>query len=172
MQVYPLDTSTYFRRRNGLFILAITTFIGYTIGILIAFKVDNLLFLLMRRVFMDPVSIASLLITVFLPFLFTAIAVLFSRQQIFLLFNFLKSISFGFCLCILQCSFGRAGWLFQIFLFFTDGWVRFVLYWFWIRNLTYPTRSIYNDLVFCLIFSVLICVADYCLISPFMAMLF
>ena len=171
MQDKHLCSFTFLRRKNGIVFLAFISFLGCLTGVFAALGAGNCIFPVMRIAVYSRVSIVGLLSTVFLPFFLSAIAVLFFNPRILYGLCFCKMFSFGFCISLLQQCFGTAGWFVCFFLLFSDGWVLFTFFLFWVRYLGGSKNNIFTFSCFCFISTVVICSLDYFLISPFWALL-
>ena len=138
-----------------------------TAGILSAAATDESILSLMRLASSGPVSIVFLLLACVLPFLIAACAVSIEQWNILLLTVFLRfsywGLGAGFCI---RC-FGSAAWLVQPMLQFTDN-VALVLFCLYCFSREERRKSVFR---FALIGMALAVIADYCIVSPFLASL-
>lgn len=143
-------------------------FLGLLIGVEIAAGADSSSFLWMLS---DgfTVSISGLLSVVVLPFLLTAIAVLFSGSILLLAVVFFKALCVGWLGYGIALIFGEASWLAQFILMFSDVFITPLLMLFWIRSadVQLPLRKV--ELLFCFAVSLVVWGMDVLIISPFSA---
>lgn len=124
---------------------------------------------LMRKTAFCSVSIVSLLVTVFLPFLLSAFAVIISAPGLIFPIAFTKSFLQIFVSMGIFLTFGSAGWLFRILIGFADFVSVPLLVWFWLRCLGVRRSAFYTDFLFAVAFLFLITCIDYRIISPLLA---
>lgn len=153
-------------------LLLVSWSIGLICGIAYAFQADSSFSSLMHSAALSPVSIVSLLIVLFLPFLISAIAVFLSRPVLLMPLAFTKAFSFGACAFAADLAFSSAGWLLRSMLMFSDLLTVPVLIWFWLRCLKGDRFRSCRDLAICAGFIVLIGNFDFYIVSPFLAMLY
>lgn len=158
-------------RRIPLIALVVCFCSGMQLGRYYASCENETYFLLMRMAPMCPVSIVGLLSVTFLPFLLSAFAVYFSHAQFLLPICFAKAFLFSCCAYSATCAFGSAGWLVRLFLQFTDIFTLPLLFWFWIRHKCAERNCFWQDIVLCGMFVTVVCVVDYCIVSPYLATL-
>lgn len=143
---------------------------GLILGVFFACQADDSTILMMRSAASAPVSISGLLVVFLLPFLLSASAVYLSQPLLLLATAFAKAFSFGFCAYAVDSAFRSAGWLMCLLLMFSDLCFLPVLMWFWLRHITGNRRSADVDLAVCAAIAVCIGLFDYCIVSPFLAM--
>ena len=91
-------------------------FTGFVVGISICNEAAPVMLSMMRGITLGSVSIVGLLVSVGIPFLISAVAVIYSSPALFLSVFLLKAISFlPFCVCVIR-SYGAGGWLVQMLL--------------------------------------------------------
>ena len=127
-------------------------------------------FLLMMRGDVSTVSIPGLLIT-FLPFLLTAIAVLMPHPGYLIPVILWKAFSFGYSACGLTIAYHSAAWLVRFLLMFNQLATVPLLMWLWLRKCDFPEFIRPVELAVCGGVTALVGLLDYCLISPFAAVL-
>ena len=159
------------RRRACMALLALFWCAGLLTGVHSGTKAGDFFFSLMRMASQSPASIVSLLAVTFLPFLFTAAAVFFSKPWLMLPILFCKGVSFGVCAYGICAAYGDAGWLARLFLLFSDGCTIPLLFWFCLQHLDGGKRAVGRNLAVCAAAVVLVGIADNCFISPFLAAL-
>lgn len=125
---------------------------------------------LMRSALSQPVSIVGILAVYCFPFLLTAFAVLISRLELLVLLAFCKAFLFSACACLVELSFGSAGWLIRLLL--VSRWITApLLLWLWLYLADRREKSAYAFSV-CALWGILAGALEYCYVSPFLAMLF
>lgn len=159
------------QRRSRWLYLALCWIAGLLMGSLLAIGAGNAFSSWMRTADLGCVSIVSFVTVLFLPFLFSAFAVMISRPQLLLLICFLKAFSFGFCASGITQCFQSAGWLVRGLLLFSDGCLLPVLLWFWVRHIDGTQRVTTSEMLACAALTFLVGSVDRCLVSPFLAML-
>lgn len=157
-------------RRLYITSLAVTWFFGLLFGIYNAMHASDSLLRMMRGVFLSAVSIQGLLSVVLLPFLLSAFAVYIRQYWLMIPIIFTKALTFAFCACCIDRIFGSAGWLIRSLVIFSDGCMIPVLIWFWLRQSDHKPLQL-NTLTAYALFAVSIGILDYCLVSPYLAML-
>ena len=130
------------RSQYSEFIFSFLWCCGLFFGALFSSECSNLFSFWMRT--MDPsgVSIVWLFTALFLPFLFSAVAVYLHQSWLLFLLAFIKAFIFGLCLCGVASVCGSAGWIICVLLFFSESSLFPVL--FFCRNGTrfpLPVRS-------------------------------
>lgn len=157
-------------RKIRTFYLAFCWILGLFSGAILAQHADEIQFSLMRRAAFCPVSIVGLF-AVLLPFLITAFAVCVSNYWLFLPIAFSKAFLFSYNACIVSAAFGNAGWLVRYLLLFTDACTIPILLWLWIRGICGYRSRFVRIVGLCAILSVAVGFIDFCIVSPFLAML-
>lgn len=94
-------------------LLATVWFTGFAVGIFICDDAVPFLLSVMRGMSFESVSIVGLLVSSGIPFLISAVAVIYSRPGLFLTVCFLKAIGFLLFSASLIFQFGAGGWLIQ-----------------------------------------------------------
>ena len=169
------------RRENTLFmvfqnrklrtiILAFCWCAGLLTGCYFANCAGNTHYSMMRRAASCSVSIAGLVV-VLLPFLFSAFAVYLSKTWLFLPLSFFKAFRFAYLAGIVSASYGSAGWLIRLLLFFTDGLEIAVLLWIWFRWIGEGTKQAIREITGGAILCVMVWIMDYFVVSPFLGKL-
>ncbi len=141
---------------------------GILFGILAAFSAGESLLSLMRTVPTAGVSIVSVLCAHLLPFLLSAAAVSFSGHLFLFPIAFFKGLCFAFVSMGITMTFGCAGWLYRLFLCFTDLMCMPLLYSFWLCCLEDRDSLAYHGILtgsVVLLFGSM----EYRLILPFLA---
>ncbi len=125
-------------------------------------------FSLMRRLLSAPVSIASLFVCAFFPFVFSAGAYFCGRSWLIYFLSFLKAFAFTYTGSICLICFGSCGWLARFFLLFTQIATIPALWYFWLyccqgrQKLTHCVFSLLS------LYIVSIVLLDYYWIAPFL----
>ena len=107
------------------------------------------------------------LMSVFLPFLLSALAVYFSVPWLLAVICGVKAFCFGFCGFGLCVVYGSCSWLLHLIFMFTDFCSLPFLYFYWLRFLrrdsrpSWATNVCFGSVLF------MICTIDRCIISPF-----
>ena len=155
-------------QRTCKYFVMICWFLGLLIGVEIAAGADSSTFLWMLS---DrfTVSISGLLSVVALPFLLTAIAVLFSNRSLLLTVVFFKAVCFGYLGYGITSLFGGASWLVQFFLLFSDVFITPLLMLCWIRCADARETVFKSEFLFCFAVSLAVWGMDILFISPFSA---
>lgn len=159
------------QRRNRVFLLAVLWIAGLLSGAFAAINGGDVFLLWMRAADFGRVSIVSLTVSLFLPFLLSALAVLISQPWLIFPICFLKAFSFSFCAGGTLIVFSSAGWLVCALLLFSGWCLLPALFWFWLRRLNGSARSLLPDALVCAALCFLIGSIDRCMVSPFLAML-
>lgn len=158
-------------RRSSILLLACVWMTGLILGVFFSARSSDSYFLLMRTAASSRVSIAGLIASAYLPFLFSAFAVLIGKPWLLYPLSLIKALASGFGFSGAALAFGSAGWLAQPLLFFTDVCLLPVLCWFMIRHIGGAENSLKRDFFLCTAAAVLVGCLDYCVVSPFLAML-
>ena len=124
---------------------------------------------LMRNAVFCSVSIICLLLTVFLPFLLSALAVFFSVPCFLYPIAFAKAFLLAFVSMGIFITFGSAGWLFRLLIGFGDIVSVPLLIWFWLRCLCADRKTCHFDFMITTSLIFLIICIDFRIISPFLA---
>ena len=145
--------------------------VGIGCGVYFATRADEIYLSLMRKAAYCPVSIVGLAASAYLPYLLSAFAVNFGNRWLLLGICFLKALMFAFAAGAVHLAFGSAGWLFRWLLLFSDSTSLWLLLWFALRHIKGQGISFRRDLVVCFGAVTAVCSIDYCVISPFLAMI-
>lgn len=162
---------SYFFRNYRFLYLAFAMIAGVVLGVYLAMQSADSFMTLMRTAAGCRMSIAGLIASRFLPFLFAAFAVYISKHWLLIPVFFIKGCAITWCGCLTVAAFGSAGWLVQPLLQFSDFLLLPVLFWFSIRRIVQTRDAIWRDLKICGVAFVLAGALDYCIISPFLVML-
>lgn len=144
---------------------------GLFLGVFLANHVHENYYLLMRMAAKSRVSIVGLLTSAALPFLFLFYFAYIRRFWPIITICFLKGFLFCFGAAAVSIAFGSAGWLVRLLLQFTDVCLIPVFSWLVLRHCSAGARPLQKDAVICGTLVVLICSLDYCVVSPYLAML-
>jgi len=122
---------------------------------------------LMRAALESHVSIVGLFCVLFLPLMFSALAVYKSSPWLLLLTVAAKAICFGFAFTAVGYAFENAAWIVRILLLFSDFVGIVLLLWFSLRHSPRQRASFLSDLTGCICVGFLTGAIDLGLISPF-----
>ena len=153
-----------------LLLLALCCCLGFSCGMIAAHRSDDTYFSMMRMAFTSHVSIPGLIASVSLPFLFSAFAVYLGKPKLIYFICFIKAALFSFGSFTALTAFASAGWLVRFLLQFSDIVMLPAFCWFSLRCIT-DTGLFKRDFSICLFLFLLIGSMDYCMVSPFLAML-
>ena len=121
-----------FRNSQQCF-LAFSWILGFIFGIILSYLSSESVFLLMRSVSYSTVSIVALLITSFLPFLITIVAIFCSFPSLARCACFLQAFLLSFISLGIRRSIPHVGWVISGILL-ADRWLcTWCLYRFWLR---------------------------------------
>ena len=137
--------------------------LGLLIGIVTAYSIDNVAFL-MRLAACSQVSIVLVLLGGVLPLLIAAYAVTIHEFYILALLCFLRCMGYGFMLCLCLRAFEDAAWLLQPMLQFSDSAFLVMLAYIAFRGSKYSRRDIY----LCGVIAIIVSAADHFVVSPFL----
>lgn len=154
-------------RRACVLYLAFSWCAGLLSGVFLASSAGSTSFPMMRAAVESRVSIVSLLVAGFLPFLFSAFAVSISQPMLLLPICFFKAFTFAFCAALVTAAFGSAGTLLRLLLLFSDSCTLPVLCWFCLRHIRGDELPVVKDLAISTVCIMGIAIVDYWLISPF-----
>jgi len=144
---------------------------GLFLGVFLANHVHDNYFLLMRMAAKSRVSIVGLLTSAVLPFLFVFYFAYIRRFWPIIAVCFLKGFLFCAGAAAVSVAFGSAGWLVRLLLLFTDICLLPIFSWLVLRHCGASARPLQKDAVICSAMVLLICSLDYCVVSPYLAML-
>ena len=170
VRFFPVFNSAKTRKRFVI-LLAFGWFAGLLSGVIVAISADHSFYSLMRMVPGCPVSIVGLLISVFLPLVFTAIVVYMSYDWLLIPFAFAKSLCISLLSFGLSISCSAGGWLAALLLFGTDFLTSGILLWLWLRIAAGSSLGICRFAASLIIF-LLVGFFDYFYVSPFVMDLF
>jgi len=160
-----------FIRHRYQVLFLIVWLVALILGTCFAAHAGNNYFLLMRGASDCSVTIAGLLATVVLPYLFAAFAVYISKPKLLYLICFVKAFCFAMCGYGICVAYGSAGWLVRWLLQFSDICTVPVLCWFALRHLKGKGRTFRTDAMFYGGIVMLVGYLDFSLISPFLVIL-
>lgn len=164
--------TVYFKKNHFVIAFSLLWFAGILTGFGLFLLCKPFLFLQMRSVIVQPVSIVGLCCSIFLPLLCTYTAVLTNRSFLALSVCFIKAASFCFTLSWISALYDTASWLLSLLFMFSDSCFMLVMFLLWMR---YPSvaDSKCNRIFCCSAFwGLLISFGDYFVISPFLNGLF
>lgn len=162
----------YFRKNKSLFVLLLIWAFGLFAGIYFYILVKPPIFLQMRSVIFQPVSIVGLIFSLFLPLLCTYVAVSLNKPIIILIVCFFKAVAFGFTYSWISVLFGSASWLVRLLFMFSDYCFLHVLFALWIQFSSKHHDFKAYDFCFSILLALIVTAADYLLVSPFVIGLF
>lgn len=156
------------RCKPSVAVLACAWTAGLFSGLLFSSSAGDSLFPAMLAAARSPVSVFGLLASILLPFLFTAFAVYISQPRLLVPIAFFKAFLFSYLGFGILTAFGSAGWLVRLLLTFSDLFTMPLLWWIWLNDTpeTFIRRCAAAFLV-----AAPVGIIDYCIISPFLAML-
>lgn len=142
---------------------------GSMCGIVSACHADVSFLSMMHRTVYCSASIVRLLVTVFLPFLLSAMAVFLSVPRLLFPIAFVRAYLLTFVSMGILLTFGSAGWLFRFLIGFGDIASVPLLFFFWLRCLREGERICHTDfLVVASLIFMIVCI-DFRIISPLLA---
>lgn len=156
----------------SIFLLISTWVVGSIVGFLIYNQAGSNYSSLMHGASISAVSIVGLLLSILLPFLLTAFAVFFSCPAIVYFVCLLKAISYGLCSLSVYGLYGRAGWLAQLLIMFTENCTTLSLWVSWLCFLAYRSDKKPYYFGVCFIISAVCGIMDLLVFSPFTASVF
>lgn len=142
-------------------------------GLITGYSICKPYFLpLMRSVFFQPVSIVGLFVCIFLPLFLSFVFILFEKPVFLLTVCFIKSAAYGFSCGLLSQLFHNASWLMRILFLFSDSCFLLVLLALWLKCFPNSRKFQRKTMQTCIFVGILICLADYCVVSPLFERLF
>lgn len=156
-----------FRCKDGTMLLAFVWSTGLTCGAIFADSFDLYFASQIHHIVDDPVSMGSLLSSLFLPFLLSALATLQCRPLLFFI-SFFKAFSYGACFHGVTLAFPHCGWLIRCLLLFSDNCALPVLYIYWIRHVSRDPSCLRREFLYCFCYLLSIAVMDVYWVSPFL----
>ena len=106
-------------------------------------------------------------LSVCLPFLFSAIAVYCSVPGLILLISVLKAIFFAFCCCYLEYFFGSCSWLLRLLLLFSDICSIPVVFFYWLRHFEGNIHFSLQEHLWLSVFLMIVLGIDYFIVTPY-----
>ena len=170
VRFFPIFISAITRKRFAV-LLACSWFAGFLSGVITAVSADHSFYSLMRMMPGHPVSIVGLLISVYLPLLFTAVAVCLSYDWLLIPIAFVKALALSLLCSGVFISYGPGGWLAAALLLGSDCLNTGILLWLWFRIIV-GNRPVLNQLITSLFVFSAVGFLDYFYISPFVLNLF
>jgi hypothetical protein len=165
VRFFPVFNSAKARKRFVV-LLAFGWFAGILSGVIVAISADHSFYSLMRMIPVCPVSIVGLLLSAFLPLLFTAVAVYISYVWLLIPVVFLKALCLSLLSSDVCISYGTGGWLAALLLFGSNFLISGILLLLWFRIIT-GTRVVIRQLASSLLIFLLVGFLDYFHVSPF-----
>ena len=141
---------------------------GLIFGTIMAAAASDAYFLLMRIAPKSTVSIIGLAVTVLLPFLLTAFAVLSDRSLWLYPICFTKVFAFAFSGYGISAAYGSAAWLVRFLFQFSDILTIPILFWFTFRHHKGRRPGWKRDFGIGCVLELLVCCLDLWFISPFL----
>lgn len=145
--------------------------LGLLLGTFSLMAADESFISLMRLAPSRQVSIVGLLISSFLPFLLCVCAVYIGKPSSLYLICFVKAFLFAQCSMALSLAFCSADWMIRILYQFTDLVSLPFFCWFCLRHISGSGALIRRDILVCSVVWLLVASIDFCVVSPFLAML-
>lgn len=160
--------SNYLRKYNAVF-LAFFWIAGMLFGAMAAESANADMFLWMGSAGRCRASIVALLCVAFLPFLFTALAVYFSKSTILFGICFLRSAFLGYMLRGMMLHLGSGFWLYGFLLLFTTLCLLPLDCWLWVRYTSGRQSFRVLDLLIYVFTAFIIVALDHCFVAPLLA---
>ena len=167
MTDFACKHDTVFGNMGCRVLLCAIWILGIASGICLHFIFEPVSVSLMRSAIQLPVSIVGLCTCIFLPLIFTCIAVYLNRPIIILVVCFIKSAAFGFSCALIREVFGDADWLIRSLVLFSDICFSLVLLAHWLCFFGAKQDICLWRTRICVLFGILIAAFDYFMISPF-----
>ena len=145
---------------------------GFFLGVLLAYSISDPFPSLMCGDICVPVTIVGLLVSVFLPLLFSSLFLVIYKPFLFLLVCFLKAISVGYTAMLVCFQFLHGGWLVRVLLLYSDFVILAVFLWQWLRMFNRDTDAVWKNTYICLMSICAVIGIDYFIISPLLRGLF
>lgn len=127
---------------------------------------------LMRSFALQPVSIVGYLVSLFLPFICSYVAIISDKPIIIMVVCFLKAVAFGFTGALISQFFYSASWLVRLLLMFSDSWFLIILFILWFRRFSDFNIHGSMDILVTALLGIGISIADFFWISPIVFRLF
>ena len=153
-------------------LICISFILGFASGAVIASNNAELYMLMIRLVLKTPFLPAAVFAHIALPFCVTPLIYL-SRSRILV---FLDCFVHAFMLGVIHCSvylvFGAAQWFIGPLVLFTKTSLAISLIWFWLRNISFQSQSLFRDFVTIFCVSLISAFFDMLIISPYLLSVF
>jgi len=163
---------SYFEKHRFGTALGITWLIGLISGACFSLFLKPSFFSVMRSAFFQPVSIVGLFASVFFPLTCSFFSILIDKPIMILIVCFIKAVAYGFSGAMISLCFDSASWLFSFLFLFSDSCFLIILFFLWFRRSDFLHSPGSYDFLLCSVLGLLIVVADYFVISPFLLGLF
>ena len=164
---FSVSESSFIRCCSGHLVLAFGWFTGLVTGAFLSSLIVDCTANAIRVNIAGPASAGSLILTTFLPFLVSAIAVFLSKPVFLPLIAYCKAAVFSLVSFVTLRSFGTSGWMIRFMVMFTDIITLPLFYSFCRRHLDKDARFQVCDGAY-LLALFLICGFDFSYISPFL----
>ncbi len=165
------DNSSGARRNGCRFVLAFFWILGLIFGVFLFQTAGDSFLPLMRSIPQGAVSIMSLFCSVYLPFLFSAFAVICSQTIILFPISFCEAFLLSFVSFGVTQAYGTAGWLIRSMLLFSNFFCAPILYFLWLRYLSGFRRFSLLEFLFIGCAVILIGSIHYSIITPLLVRL-
>lgn len=172
MQAVCLLSGRIYSNAKSTVSLSLYWLFGLLTGIYISWCQDSLSISLMHGVLSAPVSIMSLALSVYLPFLFTVLSLCTHRYYLFQFTCFIKAVAYGFCTMSMIRLFRFSAWIPCILLLFTDVLYLIYLFWFWLRHNGRAAEHVRLDCLLGIIVGALLIAVDYFVFVPILQRIF
>lgn len=142
---------------------------SWVFGLLVGYCLSKPLFTpMMRSAFLQPVSIVGLFVCIFLPLVLSCLFIYYEKPIFLLIVCFMKSAAYGFSCGIISHVYQSASWLLRFLFLFSDSCFLLVLLTLWIIAVSSskPVRS--RTLHVCAAIGMIVCFADFFIVSPFL----
>ena len=154
-------------RRGMPLLLAICWIIGVVFGVFCYRNSPPEVTSLMHRTVSRPASIVGLLNTALIPFLLSALFVLFSAPFMIPGLCFVKAFLSSFVSMGIFEGICSGGWLLRYFLLFSDCVTLPLLFWYWLRSVSEPKITVWLITTGVVMFVLaLVTILDYRIIAP------
>jgi len=157
-----------FLRKWGNMLLAFSWILGLCFGVSVFSDFGHFPSSLMPAALSSRLSITGLLISVFLPFLFSAFAVYISQPVALPLVCFAKAFNVSFVSCGISSVYCDSAWVIRLLVLFHDFLACAMLFYFSMRHISCK-RPLKNREVLCYILGgIFASAAEYYVFSPFL----
>lgn len=153
-------------RKYGGVVLALSFLSGLLIGCVFARLVMNFLSQTQQPISFRHTPAVVFIVSALSPFLFSAVAVAFSKPQFLLLICFGKAIAFGFYGFYISLIFADGAWLARCLLLFTDACMMPALYLYWLRHISGEVVSSWTENAVFISAAFLVSLFDYIFVVP------